>query len=369
MGFRCGIVGLPNVGKSTLFNALTATAAAEAAAYPFTTIEPNVGRVAVPDPRLETVARLAGSAKAVPTHLDFVDIAGLVAGASRGEGLGNKFLAHIREVDALLHVLRCFEDPDVSHVEGRVEPVTDAETVATELMLADLESLERRAQGLARRVRGGDREEAALLGLVERALALLREGRPARGLALEADDAGEAKAFAELQLLSAKPVLYVCNVDEDAAVAGNAHSARVAELAAREGAAAVVVSAAVEAEIAQLDEAEERELFLADMGLEESGLARVIRAGYTLLDLITFFTANESEAHAWTVRRGAHAAQAAGRVHSDMERGFISAETIAYDDYVAAAGEHGAREAGKMRLEGRDYPVQDGDVLRFRFNV
>ena len=366
MGFRCGIVGLPNVGKSTLFNALTATAAAEAAGYPFTTIEPNIGRVAVPDARLARVAGLAGSGRALPTYLDFVDIAGLVAGASRGEGLGNKFLAHIREVDALLHVLRCFEDPDVSHVEGRIEPVADAETVATELMLADLESLERRAKGLSRKVRGGERDEAARLALVERVLPLLREGRPARALVLAA---GEEKAFAELQLLSAKPVLYLSNVDEAAAASGNEHSARVARMAEREGAAAVVIAAALEAEIAQLDEAEERALFLVDLGLEESGLARVIRAGYDLLELITFFTANENEAHAWTLRRGGHAAQAAGRIHGDMERGFISAETIAYDDLVAAGGESGAREAGKMRLEGRDYPVEDGDVLRIRFKV
>ncbi|MGF1549664.1 MAG: redox-regulated ATPase YchF [Sphingomonadaceae bacterium] len=366
MGFRCGIVGLPNVGKSTLFNALTEAAAAEAANYPFCTIEPNIGRVAVPDERLGRIAGIARSANVVPTQLEFVDIAGLVRGASKGEGLGNQFLANIREVDAIVHVLRCFEEGDVTHVEGRVDPIADAETVETELMLADIESIEKRLPNLVKKAQQGNKEARIESSILGQALALLKEGKPARLAA--PNDPEEEKALARAQLLTAKPVLYVCNVGEDDAAEGNGHSARVFEKAAAEGARAVIVSAAVEAEIAAMA-AGERAEFLADLGLEETGLARVIRAGYELLDLITFFTAGPKEARAWTVEKGAKAPQAAGEIHSDFERGFIRAETVAFDDYVALGGEAAAREAGKLRQEGKDYVVQDGDVMLFKFNV
>ena len=366
MGFRCGIVGLPNVGKSTLFNALTETAAAQAANYPFCTIEPNVGRVAVPDERLDRIAAIAKSAQEIETQIEFVDIAGLVRGASKGEGLGNQFLANIREVDAIVHVLRCFEDGDVTHVEGRVDPIADAETVETELMLADLESLERRVPNLTKKAQQGDKESKIEASVLSQALDLLRESKPAR--LTQPKDVEEAKALERAQLLTAKPVLYVCNVDEGEAATGNANAKRVFEKAAAEGAVAVTISAAIEAEIATLP-AEERDAFLSDLGLEETGLNRMIHAGYQLLGLITFFTAGPKESRAWTVHKGARAPEAAGAIHSDFERGFIRAETIAFDDFVQFGGEAGARDAGKLRSEGKDYVVQDGDVMLFRFNV
>jgi ribosome-binding ATPase len=364
MGFKCGIVGLPNVGKSTLFNALTETAAAQAANYPFCTIEPNVGEVAVPDSRLDKLAALAKSAVIVPTRLTFVDIAGLVRGASKGEGLGNQFLANIREVDAVAHVVRCFEDTDVTHVEGRIDPIADIETVETELMLADLDSLERRVDGLSKKAKGGDKEAREALDLINRALTLLRDGKPARLVERKPE---EEQAFHQLGLLTSLPVLYVCNVDEASAAAGNAFARQVEARAKAEGAASVVISAKIESEIAVLSP-DERTDYLAAVGLAEAGLDRLIRAGYALLDLVTFFTAGPKEARAWTVTRGTKAPQAAGVIHSDFEHGFIRAETIAYDDYVACGGEAGARDAGKMRLEGKDYVVQDGDVMHFRFS-
>ncbi|MCT8266208.1 redox-regulated ATPase YchF [Afifella sp. JA880] len=367
MGFKCGIVGLPNVGKSTLFNALTKTAAAQAANYPFCTIEPNTGEVAVPDPRLKRIAEISKSAQTVPTRLTFVDIAGLVRGASKGEGLGNQFLANIREVDAIAHVLRCFEDGDVTHVEGRIDPVADAETVETELMLADLESLERRVVAMRKKATAKDKEALAFLPVMEKALAALQEGRMVRTIRAELSDEDRA-ILRTLGLLTSKPVLYVCNVAEDEAATGNAHSARVAERAAAEGAACVVISASIEAEIAQLD-AEEQADYLADLGLEEPGLDRLIRAGYELLDLITFFTAGPKEARAWTIRRGSRAPQAAGTIHSDFERGFIRAQTIKYDDFIELGGETAAKEAGRARDEGKEYVVEDGDVLLFKFNA
>ena len=366
MGFNCGIVGLPNVGKSTLFNALTETAAADAANYPFCTIEPNTGRVSVPDPRLDALAALANSVNVIPTQLEFVDIAGLVRGASKGEGLGNQFLANIREVDAIAHVLRCFEDSEITHVEGDVDPIRDAATIDTELMLADLDSLERRMAALVKKSRGGDAEAKSDLALMEKLFAQLSDGTPARRASGLTE--AEAERLPYLQLLTSKPVLYVCNVAEGDAATGNDFSAKVAAHAAEEGAAHVVVSAAIEAEISQLDPEDKAE-FLGELGLEETGLARLIRAGYGLLDLLTFFTVGPKEARAWTVEAGATAPQAAGVIHTDFQRGFIRAETIAYADYVAGEGEAGAKEAGKLRIEGSEYKVVDGDVFHFRFNV
>jgi len=365
MGFKCGIVGLPNVGKSTLFNALTQTAAAQAANYPFCTIEPNVGDVAVPDPRIEKLAAIAKSAEIIPTRITFVDIAGLVRGASKGEGLGNQFLANIREVDAIAHVLRCFEDDDITHVEGRIDPVGDAETVETELMLADLESLERRIIPIEKKAKGGEKEAKEQFALMSKAIALLREGKPARQAELTPE---EREPYRQLGLMTQKPVLYVCNVDEGSTAEGNEFSKRVEEKAKNEGARSVVISARIEEEVAQLAAAE-REEFLQSIGLEEPGLNRMIRAGYDLLGLITFFTVGPKEARAWTVTKGSRAPQAAGVIHTDFEHGFIRAETIAYDDYIAGNGEAGARDAGKFRLEGKDYVVADGDVMHFRFNA
>ncbi|WP_188236792.1 redox-regulated ATPase YchF [Sphingopyxis sp. LK2115] len=362
MGFKCGIVGLPNVGKSTLFNALTETAAAQAANYPFCTIEPNIGNVAVPDDRLDKLAAIANSKKIIATQLAFVDIAGLVRGASKGEGLGNQFLGNIREVDAIVHVLRCFENDDIQHVENRVDPVADAETVETELLLADLESLEKRVPAFAKKAAQGDKEAKIAASVLGQALDLLRDGKPAR--LVEPRDDEEARVLRNAQLLTSKPVLYVCNVDEGSAANGNALSEKVFAKAAAEGAQAVVVSAAIESELVTMDMADRME-FLSEMGLSETGLARVIRAGYALLRLITFFTVGPQEARAWTVHQGATAPEAAGEIHSDFQKGFIRAETIAYDDYVALGGEARAREAGKLRAEGKGYVVQDGDVMHF----
>ena len=365
MALKVAIVGLPNVGKSTLFNALTQTAAAQAANYPFCTIEPNVGDVAVPEPRLEPLARIAKSKEIIPARINFVDVAGLVRGASKGEGLGNQFLAHIRDCDAIALVARCFEDPDVTHVEGRVDPLADLDTVETELMLADLESLEKRAQNLEKRAKGGDKESAQTLRLANLALAELSAGRPARAARVAAEDAA---AWRMLQLLTTKPALYVCNVDEAAAQHGNAHSLVVEARAARDHAKSVVISAQIESEIAQLAP-EERAEFLATLGLAEPGLDRLIRGAYALLGLQTYFTAGPKESRAWTIPVGARAPEAAGVIHTDFEKGFIRAETIAYDDYVQLGGEAGARDAGKLRSEGKEYVVRDGDVMNFRFNV
>jgi len=360
-----GIVGLPNVGKSTLFNALTRTAAAQAANFPFCTIEPNVGEVAVPDARIDKLAAIAGSKQIIPARMTFVDIAGLVKGASKGEGLGNQFLANIREVDAIAHVLRCFVDDDITHVEGQIDPIADAETIETELMLADMESIEKRLQNIVRKVRGGDKEAVQQERLLNAALAMLEEGKPARTVEVDDED---RKAWKMLQLLTTKPILFVCNVDEASAASGNEFSEKVAQMAAEQGAATVVISAQIEEEISQLDP-EESEMFLTEMGLEEAGLDRLIRAGYELLHLETYFTVGPKEARAWTIRQGTQAPQAAGVIHGDFERGFIRAETIAYDDFVSLGGENAAKDAGKMRVEGKSYEVKDGDVLHFLFNA
>ncbi len=365
MGFNCGIVGLPNVGKSTLFNALTKTAAAAAANYPFCTIEPNVGRLPVPDPRLDVLAGIAGSKAVLPTQLEIKDIAGLVKGASKGEGLGNKFLGAIREVDAILHVLRCFEDADVVHVEGGIDPLRDAELIETELLLADLDSLERQKDGLVKRARGQDKEAKARLDLLARLLPPMEQGTSVRQIELSDADRELLRGF---NLLTAKPLLFVCNVDEASAATGNALSRRVEAMASGLGARTVTVAAGIEAELAGLDDAERAE-YLQSLGLAEPGLNRVIAEGYALLGLLTYFTVGPKEARAWTVRRGSTAPEAAGVIHTDFQKGFICAETIAYDDYVACDGEVGAKEAGKMRLEGRDYVVREGDVMHFRFNV
>ena len=365
MGFNCGIVGLPNVGKSTLFNALTETVAADAANYPFCTIEPNTGRVAVPDARLDDIAKIADSAQIVPTQMEFVDIAGLVKGASKGEGLGNQFLANIRETDAILHVLRCFVDTDITHVDGDIDPVRDADTVETELMLADLESLEKRVDPLTKKAKGNDKDAVQTLLIVERCLAALREGKPARTVSINED---EQRLFEMLQLLTSKPVLYVCNVDEGDAADGNAYCEAVTKFAKENGASSIIVSAKIESEVVQLTDEAERQEFLEALGLEETGLARLIRAGYQLLGLSTYFTAGPKEARAWTIPADAKAPQAAGVIHTDFEKGFICAETIAFDDFVTLGGEVPCKEAGKMRQEGRDYLVKDGDVILFRFN-
>lgn len=365
MGFKMGIVGLPNVGKSTLFNALTKTAAAQAANFPFCTIEPNVGDVGVPDARLEKLAAIATSKTIIPTRMTFVDIAGLVKGASKGEGLGNQFLANIRECDAIAHVLRCFEDDDITHVDGRVDPVEDAEVIETELMLADLDSIEKRLANLLRKVRGGDKDAVDQVRLLELAKSVIEKGQPARTCKIDDDD---AKQWKMLQLLTTKPVLYVCNVEENSASTGNSQSVRVAEMAASQGNSAVVISARIEEEISQL-EPEEADMFLGEMGLEEPGLDRLIRAGYDLLHLQTYFTVGPKEARAWTIPEGTSAPQAAGVIHGDFERGFIRAETIAYNDFVTLGGEQLSKEAGKMRAEGKTYIVKDGDVLHFLFNT
>lgn len=367
MGFKCGIVGLPNVGKSTLFNALTATAAAESANYPFCTIEPNVGRVAVPDHRLTEISTIAGSATIIPTQLEFVDIAGLVRGASKGEGLGNQFLANIREVDAIIHVLRCFEDEDISHVEGGVDPLRDIEIIETELLLSDLESLEKRVKNLEKKIKGQKDPETLLQHkLASAALECIKDGKPARSLDVDPED---EKAFKQLQLLTSKPLLYVCNVAEEEAATGNKLSHAVKRFGEENGAKTVIISARIEAEVSQLESDEEKKEFLEALGLSETGLSQIIREGYSLLDLKTFFTAGPKEARAWTVRKDAAAPASAGVIHSDFEKGFIRAETISYIDYTTHKGEQGAKAAGKLRLEGKDYIVEDGDVLHFRFNV
>jgi hypothetical protein len=366
MGFNCGIVGLPNVGKSTLFNALTQTASAQAANFPFCTIEPNVGRVNVPDERIHEVCNIATSAKTIPAQLEFVDIAGLVKGASKGEGLGNQFLANIRETEAIIHVLRCFENADITHVDGSVDPVRDADTVETELLLADLESVERQAKSIGKKATSGDKDAKIQAAIIEKVLAALENGEPARTVL--PNDEEELKHFRMLQLLTAKPILYVCNVNEDEAIEGNAFTKQVEEMAKAKGAGSVIISARIEEEIAQLESEEEKAEFLEAIGLEQPGLNRIISAGYKLLQLQTYFTAGPKETRAWTITTGSKAPQAAGKIHTDFEKGFIRAEVIGFDDYISLQGEKGAKEAGRMRQEGKDYVVADGDVILFRFN-
>ena len=365
MGFKCGIVGLPNVGKSTLFNALTKTANAQAANYPFCTIEPNVGDVAMPEPRLDIIAKIGGSAQIIPTRMNFVDIAGLVKGASKGEGMGNQFLANIRETEAVIYVLRCFEDEDITHVDGRIDPMSDFETIETELMLSDLESLEKRKGGLEKKIKQKDADALQTMRLIETAIAVLEDGKPARTAEIDEDD---KKAWRMLQLLTSKPVLYVANVDEESAAEGNDFSNKVVAHAEAEGAQSVIISAQIESEMALLDDEEQAE-YLGAIGLQEPGLNRLIRKGYALLGLQTYFTVGPKEARAWTFQSGWTAPKCAGVIHGDFEKGFIRAETTAYEDYVANNGEQGAKEAGKVRQEGKDYIVKDGDIMLFKFNV